>query len=635
LNFFLVPVGGLALFVCVPLFVGYTSPEEGLVKVDRGAGRDREVIRFGAYQFDVTVQELLKKGSRLKLERQPALVLTTLLRHAGELVTRDHLQTILWPDQTFVDFEQGLNAAVKRLRATLNDSADTPRYIETLSRRGYRFVAPIQRCADIAAVPPSMHGTATESSTGDIRSIAVLPLRNLTGDASQEFFADGMTDALITDLAQIGALRVISRTSVMRFKQTDRSLTEIARELSVDAVIEGSVVRSGSRVRITAQLIHTHSDRHLWARSYDRDLIDVIALQGEIAQAVADEVRVTITPEQRCRMNTPKPVDRDAYELYLRGRFHACQWSPEGVRKAIEYYQRAISRDPGFALGYAALADVYNWSTIIAANSATEYFPLGKEAATRALTLDPGLADAYTALGIVKSFYEFDRVGAERDLLKGIELNPNSAEAHRCYACAHLRCVGRHQDAIAEVQKAVALDPLSVQMHFSLALAYMYAGNVDGALMGFRSALELDPNRPRERMALAVFLAELGHFMDAAAELEKGLTFLGLPPREAAERAAALRGGYEHAGAEGFWRQYLDWALEATGQPDEFWFGFADIAEAYAQLGDKDQAFAWLEKSYSQREGIFLSGLHCDPGFRNLHGEPRFADLIQRLNLRF
>lgn len=631
------------------------------------------VRRFAVYEFEPNTGELRKHGVRVKLEGQPVAVLAMLLENPGELIAREELQKRLWPSDTFVDFEHSLNAAVRRLRAALNDSADAPRYIETLSRRGYRFIAPVamdsgevaifERPAPDALVKvPSRsvrrwfraamlvallavglaawgwrewrRRTPGPAPSAAIHSIAVLPLENLSGDPSQEYFADGMTDALITDLAQIGALRIISRTSVMRYKQTHKPLPEIARELGVDGIVEGSVVRSNNRVRISSQLIRASSDQHLWARSYERDLSDIVALQGEVAQAIASEVRAAITPEQGSRLAGAQPVNREAYELYLQGLFHWNQWSPAGTGRSIAYFRQAVEKDPGFAPAYAGLAIAYDTSSVIAGSAPKESFPLARAAAVRALQLDPLLADAHTALAIEKSFYELDRPGAEKEFLRAIELNPNSALAHRFYAGAYLKCVGRYQEAVAQAKKAVDLDPFSIPVNEYLALMYMFAADYEHSVAQFHRVIELDPNHGRTRLHFSGLLAYLGRFPQAIEEFEKGEILEGASPEQAADHGAALRRAAVSGRASDYWRGYLELGLEAIAQPEQIWFSAIDIAGAYAQLGNKNKAFEWLEKAYQDRDGIPLSALNCDPGFRNLHGDRRFADLMRRLNLR-
>ncbi len=549
----------------------------------------------------------------------------------------------------------------------LNDSAGTPRYIETLARRGYRFVAPVSAdagresvaCAgELAARSPRRSLVASLLAVGlaigltawgwravgrktvdlaapaAVRSIAVLPLENLTGDPSQEYFADGMTEALITDLAQIGALRVISRTSVMRFKQSRLPLPEIARELGVDGIVEGSVVRSGNRVRISGQLILAATDRHLWAHSYEKDLSDIVTLQGEVAQAIATQVQAAITRQQRLRLATAQPVNRDAYDLYLRGLYHWNQYSPAGTRDAIACFRQALQKDPGLAVAYAGLAIAYDLGTLSAGSPPQEAFPLAKAAATRALQLDPLLSDAHTALAIEESVYEFDRAAAEKEFLRAIELNPNSALARRSYASSYLKCMGRYQEALAEAKRAVQLDPFSLPMNDFLALMYMFAGDNNRSVDQFRRVVELDPNHGRTRLLFAVLLARMARYGEAVEEYQKGEILSGTPPEQAARHAVALRKAAATGRTSDFWRGYLKLAMEGIKQPDQSWFGPYHIAEIYAQLDNKNKAFEWLEKAYGEREGIQMSALNCNPAFGSLHGDPRFADLLRRMNLR-
>jgi len=303
-----------------------------------------------------------------------------------------------------------------------------------------------------------------------IRSLAVLPLENLSGDSSQEYFADGMTDALITDLAQISSLRVISRTSMMRYKGTHKPLAEIARELGVEGIVEGTVFRSGNRVRITSQLIYAPLDQHLWARNYERDLSDIVALQGEVARSIAGEVRAVLSPQQRARLADARPVNPEAYELYLQGQSHAYHRTADDNKKSIEYFQRAMEKDPTFARAYIGLAEAYINTSVGGPLLPNESFSKAKVAATQALMLDPLLEDAHGALGMEMAFYEFDWPGAPKEFLRAIELNPNSAKAHRRYG-SYLRSMKRYPEAIAEMEKAVNLDPLSLEMNHFLALS--------------------------------------------------------------------------------------------------------------------------------------------------------------------
>src|SRR5712664_2627602 len=331
-------------------------------------------VRFGAFELDFKASQLRKQGIKVKLQEQPFQILQVLLQRPGEIVTREELQQTIWPSDTFVDFDHGLYNAIKRLREALGDSAETPRFVETLSRRGYRFVGKI------------------ECEASQMRSLAVLPLENLSRDPEQEYFAEGLTEALITTLAKIGEMRVVSRTSIMMYKGVRKPLREIARELEVDAIVEGTVLRAGDRVRITAQLIDAAKETHLWAESYERDLRNVLALQSEIAQAIARVIRVKLAPIDQARFLNANPVDPEAYEAYLKGRYHWNRRSAEGLAKAIQSFQTAIAKDPSYAAAYAGLADCLTGLSAWGFVPAQDGCGKAKGFAQKALEIDHSLA---------------------------------------------------------------------------------------------------------------------------------------------------------------------------------------------------------------------------------------------------
>jgi len=632
------------------------------------------IHRFGAYEFDPRTGELRKQGIRIRLEGQPLAILTLLLERPGELVTREEIQKKLWPADTFVDFEHSLNAAIKRLRAALSESANAPRYIETLAGRGYRFIAPLQAVPGITITPASGEHEFRDASRlfpkhrmwpgwllmtcglivlgltawawrywsrgsfGSwprpvIRSLAVLPLENLSGDSSQEYLADSMTDALITDLAQIGTLRVISRTSVMRYKGTRKPLPEIANELGVEGIVEGSVVRSSGHIRITSQLIYAPSDQHLWAQSYERELTDIVALQGEVAQAIAGEVRAAVTPEQRSHLARHPTENSEAYQLYLQGRYFWNQRTPRGVKKSIDLFQQAIEKDPGFALAYAGLADAYNFSSILGIMAPKECSPEAEAAATRALMLDPRLAEAHTALGLVRSHYNFDLPAAQKEFLKAIELNPNYTNAHLFYSGGFLTPMGRHQEAIAEMNKALELDPFSSPLNNYMGMAYLFAGDYEKSLQQLQRTIDLDPAFPLAHFFLARLLAEMGRYEEAIKEDQRGELLLGTSPEEAGASAAEFHKALEIGGPKQFWQKNLEITLKGYKQAGTRYHPAIGVAGAYAKAGDKENAFRWLEKSYEDREGQDITLLRWLPEFKSLHADPRFADLLRRMGL--
>src|SRR5713226_8413121 len=433
-------------------------------------------IRFGVYEVDVRAGELRKQGVKVKLQEQPLQVLQILLEKPGEIVTREDLQQRIWPSDTFVDFDHGLYNAIRRLREALEDSAETPHYVETLARRGYRFVGRLD--------------PASSSTPSPIRSLAVLPLENLSHDPEQEYFAEGLTEALITTLAKIGELRVVSRTSAMQYKGVRKPLREIARELEVDAIVEGTVLRAGSRVRITAQLIDAPKEAHLWAESYERDLRDVLALQSDVAQAIAREVQVKLTPVDRAHFAEVPTVEPDAYEAYLKGRYHWNRRSAEGLRKAIQNFQLAIVKDPTYPAAHAGLADclsVLGWWGFV---SPDEGCGEAKKLALQALELDPSLAEAHASLAWATMLYDYDFVAAEREFERSIELNPRYPTAHHWFGF-YLAMMGRYEEGYTELKRAIRLDPHSI-LNQTLGFVFLFTRRYDQAIEQFEKAIELD-----------------------------------------------------------------------------------------------------------------------------------------------
>ncbi len=540
------------------------------------------LIRFGVFELDLRSGELQRQGRKIRLEGQPVQILICLLENPGELVTREELHRKLWPADTFVDFEQGLNAAVKRLRQALNDSADNPRFIETLPRRGYRFIAPMHAVAltgDESAVqvapaftdaPPipdlpkakdqaQIHlsentvpavrlrwprilkrsGIAILAMLAiltswilrpgthpppAIRSLAVLPLENLSGDISQDYFSDGMTDELITELGQISELRVISRTSIMTYKGVHKSLPQIARDLNVDAVVEGAVLRSGNRVRITAQLILAAADKHLWARSYDGEMGDTLALQKQVARSIASEIRIELTPHEQAALKNGTRVSPEAYDAYLKGRYFWNKRTADGLRKAIDYFDQVIATDPNYAEAYAGLADSYalagDWEYGVLAPK--EAYPRAKAAAAKALELDNTLGEAHISLAFCLDGFDWDWESAGKEFRRGIELNPGYATGHHWYAW-HLTTLGRNDEAISEMKKAENLDPLSLIISAELAEEFLIAHRYDEAIKQSRKTMALDPFFAVAHFELGQAFVQKHMYNEAIVELQKAI----------------------------------------------------------------------------------------------------------------
>jgi len=461
-------------------------------------------------------------------------------------------------------------------------------------------------------------GARPNVSPPKIDSIAVLPLDNLSGDPQQEYLADGMTKALIADLGQISALRVISRTSVMRYKGTKKSLPEIAGELNVDAVAEGSVVREGNRVRITAQLIEAKTDRHLWAHSYERDLTSVLALQGEVAQAIANEIKIKVTQQEQVRLAQARPVNPEAYELYLRGWYSLNKAQvPVDAHKAIDYFLQAIDKDPSHALAHAGLAAAYNDLGEGEGSPSSETFAKAKAAAAKALELDDGLAEGHAELARAVLALDWDWAGAEREFQRALDLNPNSAAVHAGYAL-HLARVGRLPEAISEAKREREIDPLRLNSYMDVGQMYYYARQYDQALEQTRKAFELDPN-VNASWLLGFIYAQKGIYPDAirAFEQERGNPYV----------LGHLGNAYARSGRVTEARETIA-ELKERLQKENVTYS---ISLVYAGLGEKDQAFEWLERAYKARDKG-LTYLKVDPALDPLRSDPRFQDLLRRMN---
>jgi TolB-like protein/lipoprotein NlpI len=577
------------------------------------------MLRFDIYELDVRAGELRKWGKRLRLQGQPLQVLATLLKRAGDLVTREELRDEIWPADTFVDFDHSLHNAVARIRETLGDSAECPRFIETLPRRGYRFIG---RVDDVKTEP---RGLPEDRGTHKIQSLAVLPLDDHSGESKQEYFADGMTEALITNLAKIKALRVISRTSVMQYKGARKSLPRIARELNVDAVVEGSVLRSGDRIRIAVQIIDATTDQHLWAESYERDLRDILSLQSEIARQVANEVRIILTPEEDARLGRARRVDPQAHELYLQARYFWNKRTEESVRKALAYFLRAINQDPSYSQGYAGAADAYNILGYYNALSPAEAYPKAKAAALRALEMDDSLAEPHAALGVVKRDFEWDWEGAQQEFRQANELNPGYAEAYH-WRSTLLCMLGQYDEALLEKKTTLAMDPHSVVIRTDLARMFYFHREYDKAIEQYGAALGMDPNFSSAHLWLAQAYEQKGMFAQAMGSLEVGCRLAG----DSSYAVARLGLGHALAGNQEKARAVLNQLNQRSKQD---YVSPYDIAIIHAGLNEIDEAFACLEKALAERS-VWLGYLNVEPQWDLLRQDPRFQELLRGVGLR-
>jgi len=569
-----------------------------------------QVLRFDVFELDVRVGELRKRGTKLRLQGQPLQVLGALLKRPGDLVTREELRAEIWPADTFVDFDHSLHNAIARIRETLGDSADTPRYIETLPRRGYRF---IERVDEVR--PDNLRSQPT---------IAVLPFVNLSTDAENEFFADGMTEDVIAHLAKIRSLKVISRTSVMAFKKSSRSRREIGEKLGAATLLEGSIRRAGNRVRIVAQLVNAATDEHIWADTYDRDLTDIFAIQSDVALNIANALRAELSQEERTRVGRRPTYNFEAYELYLRGRNSFYRFTEEGFRRSLADFHDAIARDPSFALAWASIALTHAEICIegFIGSSPGEMIRAAKAAAVQALAIDKDLAEAHGVSGLIRFVFDFDWPGAESEFQKAIELSPGSAEVHDHYSwlCASLE---RYEDALREVRRARELDPILIQS--DVATTLLRAGRINEALEEARRACRDEPGWPRCHSILGWSLIFHGDKAEGIASLEHAVALSPSTTLFLSQlgQACAVTGNVERA--REILQQLRDRAEREVVSPYHF-------AYVHTGLGEADAAIKWLENAFERHSGA-IHGIKGSFLFKNLRGHPRFESLLRRMNL--
>ena len=661
------------LAACIPYFASlaftnwrdvYSPRPESCQMADISS--PSQAIRFGVFEVDVNACELRKKGSRVKLQRQPFMLLSILLDPPGKVVKREELRQRLWPAEVNVDFDRSLNKAMVKLREALGDSSDSPLYIETLPCIGYRFIGvlngqpaptvaakPAQSCveAEKSAEPPSgqtrrrflgiglaaalllawplskleLHRFARgDAPTVAIRSLAVLPLTDLSGDPGQDFFADGMTDELTTDLGKVSALRVISRTSAMQYKGSKKQLGEIARELNVDAVVEGTVARSGSHVRITANLIQASPEKHLWAESYESEVGDAFTMQGQVAQALTREIRVKLTQQEQSFLAAARPVNPEAQDLYLRGLYIARgSGSAESSDKAIKYFQAAIEKDPSYASAYAALAHTYSVWIPGMTHTPRELMPKAKELARKALSLDNTVAQAHCVLGMVELLYDWDWSAAEEEYKQTVALNPNYFGVYGWHSRG-LVARGSTEEGIAEAKQTIALSPSPLSWDYPI-WVFVLARRNDLANERAKALIEVAPDWVWSHFAMAQVYESRGQMEEAAKEYLKCDELFGADSR----KIVLLRRAMANSGAQGYWRQTLENYKESAKS------GYVPpvlVAEACVRVGDKNCAFGWLEKGFQERDDLMIN-LKVEPVFYGLQSDPRFLDLIRRVGI--
>lgn len=599
---------------------------------------------------DLSRYELTVGGERVKLERQPMDLLILFIERKGQLVTRGEIVSKLWGKDVFVDVDGSINHVIRKIRNALHDDPDQPKYLETVFGKGYRFIGNVdvirtspaeervfwnpRRLLLAGAVALILMAVATwgwsewRQRRGlqhtQIRSLAVLPFENLSGDANQDYVADGITDFLTTDLAKVHQLRIVSRTSANRYKKTNKAVPDIARELGVDAVVEGSFGRDGDRVRITAQLIDGRADRHLWAENYERQASDLFTLQSELAHAVAREVAFRLSPEEEAAFASSHTVNPDAWDSYVKGRYYFSQRMRAGFQQCYQYFQQAVAQDPAFAQAYAGLAECTwqagNFGLIPMEDAKVK----AKAAALKAIELDSNSSEAHAALGYILLNGDWDWAGARKELSRALELNPNNARVHAIFALYHW-AMGNKAETIAEAKLEKELDPLNPSSLTSLGWYYLWAGQDDLAEAQFREALNLNPNTILAHRGLGNVYAHRKLFDQAATEHFGGLSHSSSDPPEIAKQylKAYKQNGYD-AAERTFFQYQLEQAQEAakSNQP-----AACDFANAYVDLGDKKNALYWMEKAIKDHCRPIMA-MKSEPRFDFLRGEPQFRVLL-------
>lgn len=603
------------------------------------------ILRFGVFELDSRTGELRKSGALVRLQPQPLKVLALLAGRAGELVTREEIQQQVWGGETFVDFEQGLNYCIRQIRDALGDDADSPRFVETLPRRGYRFLASVAGLQP-AAASPAADRAPQETTQGRRWMVAaalvavlavagnwlwrrilstpripqdrkvmlvVLPFENLSNDPEQEYFSEGLTDEMITQLGALAPkhLGVIARTSAMRYKNTEKPAQEIGRELGVDYILEGTVRREGQRVRITTQLIQVNDQTHLWAESHERELASVFEIQRQVAQSVARSLALELLPAPRARSTNP-----EAHEAYLKGRYFSQRGS---VGDAAGHFRRAIEADPDYAPAFAGLAN-----TLVFAVPAAQYMPMARDAAQKALELDEPLSDAHSALGLVKLMYEWDWPASEKAFQRAFELDSSNAEAHLRYS-NYLAAMGKMDEAMGEARLAQQLDPLAPINGQTIGRYYALQGQYDRAIEEYKKTLELDPNFRWSVLFLSFAYEAKGDYDQWLAYQKRAWVIFRNRPDVGKEMEQAYRAGGYPAAMHRLNAMYEDDAKQGR-------ITSATLAVNYVKLGDKEKALYWLKKAYEShtRDLIYLNVM---PEFDPIRNDPRFQEIVRKIGL--
>ncbi len=621
--------------------------------------------RFAAYELDLGARELRKNGLKIKLQDQPLTVLELLLERGGGLVTREEIRNKLWSADTFVDFDRGLNTTINRLRDALGDEAENPRYVETLPRRGYRFIFPVEVIRDEPATPepvpaPALAPTSAEEPAPATRLsdwrlwswrvggllvvaaalilyfsgwrmhrapagrivVAVLPFANLSGDASQDYFSAGQTEELIARLGRLNPaqLGVIGYTSMSAYKRDGKNLTRIGADLGAQYVVEGSVTRSGDRVRVNARLIQASDGLPVLSNTYERAVGDILEVQSDVAQDIAEQVRIQLAPRPKA-----SPVNREAYEALLLGRYFMNRRADEDLRKGLEQLQSAVAKDPNFALAHASLADAYNLLGFYSVIPPNEAYPKAKAEALKALELDPRLAEAHAALADLTYIYEWNWTEAEHQFQLALNLNPNYAPAYQWYGM-FLALQGRSDEAIAELRKALAIDPLSLVINADYGLCFYYARQYDRAIQQYEATLALDNSFSLTHNWMGMALLQVKRYDEAIAHFEQAVKLSG----GSQGSYALLAYAYGRAGRP---REAQDTLHTLESMSKRQYVSPAYISAAWAGVNDREKVFSWAQKAVEQHAALLVR-LKVEPVLDPVRDDPRYKSLMERVGLK-
>ena len=591
--------------------------------------------RFGVFEVDSRNMELRRGGTAVKIREQSFRILIFLLEHAGELVRREDLRRVLWPSDTFVDFDHSLNTAVMKLRDALGDSADKPLYIETIPKRGYRFIAPLSQAASARNGPASRKGDANgnpilspieANDQSGLDSIAVLPFGTDAGESDGAYLSEGFTASIINNLSQLKDLRVVPPTTAFKCTGRRGEASQCARELDVRVVLTGEIAKHGNALTISTELLDAVHESQLWGTRYNCQLEDIVAIQTEIASQVATRLRLRVGDTEKKQLARLPTESREAYHLYLKAVHWANKWTAEGMSKGIDYTRQAIDVDPAYAEAWTSLAYLYTLIGALARGSATETFAKAKAAARKALEIDDRSANAYAILAYVRLISDWNWKGAHDALLRAIEISPNLAGGHYVYSYWYLT-LGLFEEALLEARLALDLDPLSAKLSLHLGLIHYFARRYDQAIEQFNKTRELDPSFNFVAYWFAFAYARLGMQQKAVAELDKGVVLTatdGLVRKGARGMVDAMSGKRPEA------QRILD-ELTQELKPPDFLFAYP-CAVIHSLLGEIDEALACLEMCLQGRAPQ-LPWLAADPDFDSLHGDPRFDELLRRIGI--